>query len=209
MRPKKLLFKKEMIRKILLGEKTQTRRLLTSKRIYKVGSIQPIQESYKKKARYHIKILGTFVQRLCNVTEAEVRAEGFERWVDFMGYLDKIHKESFPASEKVRAYVFELIWHQARKKPVIVGYREPSGFDIGPVSSMLGIKRNGTPVRPGSEESVEVIVQGQVQGEWVNTHEGRLFAVCGLDLIIRGVQGELYPIKKEIFARTYDDLEET
>jgi len=40
--------------------------------------------------------------------------------------------------------------------------------------------------------------------EAVHTHEGILLANKSKDYIIRGVQGELYPIKKDIFAKTYD-----
>jgi len=46
------------------------------------------------------------------------------------------------------------------------------------------------------------------EGETIETMEGKLLAVRGRDFIIRGVQGELYPIRKDIFYQTYDVLEE-
>ena len=40
--------------------------------------------------------------------------------------------------------------------------------------------------------------------EVVKTREGYLKAYRDKDFIIRGVEGELYPIKKTIFFKTYD-----
>ena len=44
-------------------------------------------------------------------------------------------------------------------------------------------------------------------GEWIETREGKLIGYKDQDLIIRGVEGELYPIKKTIFEKTYDVIE--
>lgn len=40
--------------------------------------------------------------------------------------------------------------------------------------------------------------------EEIHTREGVLYAYAEQDYIIRGVQGELYPIKKDIFEKTYE-----
>ena len=40
----------------------------------------------------------------------------------------------------------------------------------------------------------------------VNTLEGTSYTVSSDDVIIRGVQGEYYPCKKDIFNQTYDIL---
>ena len=71
-------------------------------------------------------------------------------------------------------------WKQARKKPVVIQYREP--------------------------EPKQIQIMTGKKGEWTSTREGMLFAVCGEDFIIKGVDGETYPIKKDIFAKTYDLL---
>lgn len=68
-------------------------------------------------------------------------------------------------------------WRKARKKPVIVEFRE---------------------VEPNSWGGVEEI----------STKEGVLWAHEGKDYIIRGVEGELYPIDKAIFNKTYEVIEE-
>jgi len=66
----------------------------------------------------------------------------------------------------------KYIWRKARKKPIVVKFREVDG-----------------------EEQIE-------------TREGVLTAKQGEDYIIRGVDGEIYPIKKSIFYRTYEVIEE-
>ena len=42
----------------------------------------------------------------------------------------------------------------------------------------------------------------------IHTREGTLIAVPGEDYVIKGVDGELYPIKIEIFNKTYEVLED-
>ena len=69
-----------------------------------------------------------------------------------------------------------MMWGKARKKPVVVEFREVQC----------------------SENQL---------GEWIETREGKLIGYKDQDLIIRGVEGELYPIKKTIFEKTYDVIE--
>ena len=65
-----------------------------------------------------------------------------------------------------------MSWQKARKKPVVIEFREVI-------------------------EPYEVIT----------TREGVIRGYPHEDYIIRGVEGELYPIKKEIFSKTYDVIE--
>ena len=76
----------------------------------------------------------------------------------------------------------EKVWRKARKKPVVVEFRE---------------------VEP--KEKVDL---AGAMGELVETREGLLSAFAGRDFIIRGVEGELYPIDKKIFEKTYEVVEE-
>ncbi len=64
-------------------------------------------------------------------------------------------------------------WKKARKKPVVIEFREVVG-----------------------------------EREIIETREGKLTAIRGRDFIIRGVEGEEYPITKRTFRRTYDVLGE-
>lgn len=45
------------------------------------------------------------------------------------------------------------------------------------------------------------------KAEVITTREGKLYAHRNVDFIIKGVDGELYPIKKDIFSRTYEVIE--
>ena len=45
---------------------------------------------------------------------------------------------------------------------------------------------------------------GYLVGAYVQTLEGCMYATCG-DYIIRGVDGEFYPCKPDIFHETYED----
>jgi hypothetical protein len=75
-------------------------------------------------------------------------------------------------------------WRKARKKPVVVEFREAE-----------------------PKEKFSMIRSEPKMGEIIKTREGDLRALCEEDFIIRGVDGELYPIKKEIFYKTYEVVE--
>jgi len=79
------------------------------------------------------------------------------------------------------------VWRKARKKPVIVEFRE-----VNPEVDLFD-----------SEDKV------WRKGEIIRTLEGELRAFTDKHFIIRGVNGELYPIEKEIFFKTYEILEDS
>ena len=70
-----------------------------------------------------------------------------------------------------------MTWGKARKKPIIIEFRE-----VEPKVSWGNI-------------------------EWVETLEGRMRGELGKDFIIKGVEGELYPIDKGIFEKTYEVIQ--
>lgn len=72
-------------------------------------------------------------------------------------------------------------WGKARKKPIIVEFREPIPTWLHP---------NG------------------IEYELIHTLEGDLLARLEKHFIIKGIDGELYPIEIEIFNKTYDVIEE-
>ena len=105
-----MLFKKKMAEKIRCLEKHQTRRLLANKRIYREGSIQPIQTNYYEKAKDHIKIQLTWIEKLSDMTEGDAKMEGFNSFADFMLYLKTINpKATITEDLEVRAYQFEYL----------------------------------------------------------------------------------------------------
>lgn len=86
-----------------------------------------------------------------------------------------------------------------RKRPVVIeafkfGTDEPPDWFVS--SPNVGLK---VEVR-GNERTV--LAAG------ISTLEGTMRAEIG-DYVIRGVQGEIYPCKPEIFAATYEPVEET
>ena len=64
-----------------------------------------------------------------------------------------------------------------------------------------------------AEWFIDAIRDGIIQsaprrkGVFINTLEGRMYAPWG-SYIIRGVDGELYPCRKDIFEKTYEVYEE-
>jgi len=74
-----------------------------------------------------------------------------------------------------------MTWGKARKKPIVIQVRE--------------VEPNAT-----------TIFDGQV--EWIKTMEGELKAIPERDFVIKGIKGELYPIKKDIFYETYEIIED-
>lgn len=82
-----------------------------------------------------------------------------------------------------------------RKKPVVISAWQLGGAEPMPQWLHLGALRDAW--RPGGNGSMEII-----------TLEGAMRAEPG-DWIIRGVKGELYPCKPDIFAATYEPVDES
>lgn len=83
---------------------------------------------------------------------------------------------------------------QFRKKPVVI---EAVQFVGGPGSAVACI------AFAGLSETAYVHLDGSVQYLHVDTLEGTIRADVG-DWIIKGVAGEFYPCKPDIFAVTYE-----
>lgn len=78
-----------------------------------------------------------------------------------------------------------------RKKPVVVEAIQFVGFNTVEIAEFMGRSLNEITVAPF------VVVLS------VDTLEGRMTAQKG-DWIIKGVKGEFYPCKSDIFEQTYD-----
>lgn len=81
-----------------------------------------------------------------------------------------------------------------RKKPVVIEAIQWTGENAEEVQEFL---HNGH----------EFAADGWVKGQYVDigTLEGLMVASIG-DWIIKGVAGEFYPIKADIFRKTYDKV---
>ena len=78
-----------------------------------------------------------------------------------------------------------------RKKPVVVEAVEWNGSNTVEISSFTGISLNEISSAPFVNELI------------IKTLEGDIHASIG-DWIIRGVVGEIYPCKPDIFEKTYE-----
>lgn len=84
------------------------------------------------------------------------------------------------------------------KKPVAVAavhFTDPE--DISQIRNWIGMKTSDWRLYPAQNRVVILI----------NTLEGTMAADVG-DYIIKGVKGEFYPCKPDIFEQTYEELNE-
>lgn len=92
---------------------------------------------------------------------------------------------------------------KARKKPVVIEAVRFLGF------SELGgeVRFSSRPEWLTKEFGKSVLFFDKPKTLTIKTLEGAMLAEIG-DYIIRGVNGELYPCKPDIFEKTYDIIEE-
>ena len=83
-----------------------------------------------------------------------------------------------------------------RKKPVVIEAVQWDGTNQGEIAKFMK-----TPIR--TKTSPE---EGNPSGKiTIETLEGDMTASVG-DFIIKGVQGEFYPCKPDIFEKTYEEV---
>jgi len=85
-----------------------------------------------------------------------------------------------------------------RKKPVVIEAVQWDGSNLGEVIKFTG--RHESALKWSWPEYEAVV---RAEGLKIFTLEGPLMAAIG-DWIIRGVKGEFYPCKPDIFAETYE-----
>ena len=79
-----ILFKREHVEKIRAGEKTQTRRCWKQARI-KEDSVHYAQRGYRPETRFaRLQILSVYEEDPHNISDDDVRAEGFENKEEFL-----------------------------------------------------------------------------------------------------------------------------
>lgn len=81
-----------------------------------------------------------------------------------------------------------------RKKPVVIEAVQFTGDNITQIENLLGF------IVLGANRS-------NLQSFQIDTLEGSMRADVG-DWIIKGVKGELYPCKPDIFEATYEEVRE-
>jgi hypothetical protein len=88
-----------------------------------------------------------------------------------------------------------------RKKPLVIEAVEWTGENLREVIDLIGLHPS---VKDWPWEEYENVVR--IDGLKIFTLEGPLMADVG-DHIIKGIQGEAYPIKPDIFEKTYEPVE--
>lgn len=79
-----------------------------------------------------------------------------------------------------------------KKKPVVIEAFQLTDTTVDEIAAWCGGR------------IVAVTFGGGLEGIEIPTLEGRMLATPG-DYVIRGVKGEFYPCKPDIFAASYDD----
>lgn len=98
------------------------------------------------------------------------------------------------------------------KRPVTIEAMQWDGTASGATPIINWILGGGERTARYAETQVETRVRGKIVRPSVpaliaiDTLEGTMHAIAG-DFIIKGVQGEFYPCKPDIFAATYDSPE--
>jgi hypothetical protein len=89
-----------------------------------------------------------------------------------------------------------------QKKPVRIQAIKWTGKNLDAIIRFTGL--NSSADKWSWEEYEQVVA---VQGLMIFTLEGKMHAEIG-DMIIKGIAGEFYPCKPEIFANSYELIEE-
>jgi hypothetical protein len=95
---------------------------------------------------------------------------------------------------------------QYRKKPVVIEAVQLKECNIFEVATFMGGKKPDVSSYIASEkwdDYVKLVIANE--GVTIKTLEGDMVADFG-DYIIKGVKGEFYPCKPDIFELTYDKL---
>ena len=103
-----LLFKKKFLDAIRSGQKTQTIRLWTHRRL------RPGQRSYIPGAGY-IRVLAVDEVRIEELTDADARPDGFDSAEQLRAEIERLYSEQLAAGKKAFRVVFALLPGEAKR----------------------------------------------------------------------------------------------
>lgn len=90
-----------------------------------------------------------------------------------------------------------------RKKPVVVDAVRWMGNNIMEIEQFVGRKLIHSIPPPMMEREMAEHLPAEAWWLEIPTLEGNMKAIC-MDYIIKGVAGEFYPCKPDIFEKTYE-----
>ena len=102
-----ILFKPEHVAAIREGRKTQTRRL--GRRRWRVGSVHQCRTSYYAAPFAFVCVSAVYEQRLDQMRDLDVAAEGYDSWDEYMAALNRINRTARDGSETVWVVEFEVV----------------------------------------------------------------------------------------------------
>lgn len=96
-----------------------------------------------------------------------------------------------------------------RKKPVVVEAVKWTGENRHDIIELVNPSYPWPSHMPNPVPPLKFEKMGDSKKEalYINTLEGEMYAAFG-DYVIKGVNGELYPCKPDIFEKTYELVEE-
>jgi len=101
------IFKRRHLRKVLSGDKMQTRR--SHRRTWKIGKTYAIRDRWFSKPQGHITVTRKFRQRLGNISSEDVRKEGYSSLEEFKQAWEETYgPESWNPDLVVIVYEFKL-----------------------------------------------------------------------------------------------------
>lgn len=89
-----------------------------------------------------------------------------------------------------------------RKKPIVIEAIQYTGFNTSDVFNFVGKELEGD---PNFDPKVKKGKGAIIYDFFIKTLEGKM-KVSPNDWIIKGVNGEFYPCKPDIFEKTYDKV---
>lgn len=98
-----------------------------------------------------------------------------------------------------------------RKKPVVIEAVElkKDNYSILNVLKFVGEVTDLDMKNPFERDAIHLLIDNiKESGLIIDTLEGKIHASIG-DFIIKGIQGEFYPCKPDIFEQTYESVEES
>jgi hypothetical protein len=99
-------FKKELLAKVLSGEKTETRRV--HKQEWKVGKTYAVRDTWFSKPQGYIIILRKFRQRLAEISDVDIKKEGFRTKDEFFNAWKRIYGK-IDENEVLVVYEFKVV----------------------------------------------------------------------------------------------------
>jgi hypothetical protein len=127
-----VIFKPELVDKIVMGRKTQTRRPVKGEQRLKVGKVYAVQRRRNGPSVTRIRITDIRQELLGDITPRDAQAEGFKNTDRFFTFWEQIY-EKVDRKQAVWVLTFE---HIAEEREIYLGrkggYTEAPGLSIDP-----------------------------------------------------------------------------